>query len=798
MVLKIGNGDKDVGENGAKSVDDELTVFAATLQDIAETMKANVRLARRSLQSSCNLLWEQSTCEHFASENTTRACALLTCALKDFECLVADLGKEAWNLEAVNSSDAFETDMVASEHHRVSEDTRVTDIGSSLQRVSEDTQVSGIDSSRLSHVATPWPFLESNRDDLPALPKHLDSEDSETSSGSGNMLPNAPNQPNQFNLLAFWEPLSPSFCCTHASEDEAKVAVPIPLRASWQIFDDDEVEKGTCSLSPHSPIRMFFDLIALVAVIYDLTTVPLYVFDFGRWKHARTLSLVVCIIWTVELPVSFFSSYHANGYVETRLKQIAKRNVFCGWFIPDFTILVVDWLFIIADDKLAINAPMFKALRVGRLTRIIRLARLLRLMRAVKLQGILAEMSGYVFSDRMTNTFQVAKLTGAIFFFCHVVGCGWYALSHEVAQQTGVHNWVRELDVKKESNVYRYLVSIRLVFAQFTPAPPPSLGAVKTHFYEELFNMTLLLIGFGLFSACTGSITANYVAMQKQNYRMAEEKHELRRFLKQHHVSLSVGNEIVTWDRQRPKQQLLQRDTEVKAIHSLPCSLLAKLRLEVYGFPISKHPLFYQLVSSNVATAKEFCMASVSQHHFTEGEAVCHLGETASMTFVRKSSVVQNSVPALAYKYTMTSTTPLYNTTSSLDFTDQEAHIGEGSWFCEVALWLAGNKTSPSGSRVWTHHATVVALRFCAIFQINTESFCHAISMHPRSTSNILSYAQLILEEAKSIPPCIELWPTQTEAMRMTELAFNYRSNMSSSGTRMRTFTMRSLGSQVT
>jgi len=761
MTPKLGAGSESAKGSQRDCLDDQRVVFAATLQDVAEMMSTTVRLVRRTLQSSSGQFCRHSY-HNLLSEDSIRATSLLADAMKDFESLVADLGTDSLNFE--------ETQLPFRNATGDGTKMKTADVGPPAEPLPD-------------LLPDPLPDPLSDDEELELHDEPLEEDPPKLQEGT-----DFQSEPIQLGLLPCWDKPMVTASVTAASlatsgGQHLSNSLKYPqLSPSF----DDQVSKGSCTLKPDSKIRMAFDILALLAVLYDLITVPLYIFDYNDWQYAASLQMVICIIWTIELPMNFFFSYHADGLIETRKRKIARKYILRGWFLPDITLVGMDWFSIFAGSALlgSSGAPLFRMARITRITRVIRLARLLRLMRAFKLQEIFGELSNYIFTDTMTTMMQVAKLTGFIYFFCHIVGCAWYFLGLELSNNLDVHNWVNQVNGATADRFHRYLVSVRLVFAQFTPAPPPGFGNVSSHVYEELFNLLLLLIGFGLFSAGTGSVTANYIAMQKQKFLHAEQKHALRRYLKQHHVSLHVGNQIMTWYGSRPSSQKLLYDKDVHAIQSLPPSLRANLRLEVYGHTFSVHPLFYQLMTSSVAASKEFCVSSVTQLHFAEGDIVCHMGQDASMIFVRHSNLRRSTEPALEY-ITMerSQSSPIFRSVSltSDDYRSSDGHrddqrvfIDEGGWFCEVALWLAPSRPSPSGGQIWTHCAPVVTLTNCVTLHINTTAFFSAMSVHPKTCSKLCSYARLIIKEMQHAPLYIELWPVKQEVTRLVATAFNH------------------------
>jgi len=463
----------------------------------------------------------------------------------------------------------------------------------------------------------------------------------------------------------------------------------------------DDIEHGFMVMRPDSKKRLLVDVITCLAIMYDLTTLPLTALNFQAWRYSTATQILTSVVWTAELPLQFLSGYHIAGYVETLKRQIAKRYIFKGWFFPDLLMVLLDWFVITLEflNKSGGAARVYRVVRLTRVARIARLVRIVRLVRVFKLKAMLTELNAFAFTDNLQCVLTVAKLTGMIYYFCHLVGCAWYALCFQTSSKPGVDNWVTKMRRDKVSMFHRYLVAIHWVFAQFTPSPPPSVAKSNfPHVYEEMFNMALLMIGFGLFSTFTGSVTANVLALQKASYARLEQNHIIRRYVQQYNVSLRVGNDVMSYVQGNARPHPIVRQRDVLVLAQLPVSLKAKLYLEVYGPAISVHPLFSHMAKAHTNAVKDICLVAAAQKLALAGEIVCERGEVAAALFVRRPTLEKHAQWVLKLQPApVTAMAPsLIHPGSSLSFLDEDGmQVKEGEWFCEVALWLSNRANQP-------------------------------------------------------------------------------------------------------
>jgi hypothetical protein len=88
-----------------------------------------------------------------------------------------------------------------------------------------------------------------------------------------------------------------------------------------------------CIIPPQR--RLFWDILGMLFLGYDLLAIPWQVFDPPENTLYYIMTWSSTIFWTIDIGVSFTAGYHQEGVVEMRPRWIAKHYI-RGGFAFDF------------------------------------------------------------------------------------------------------------------------------------------------------------------------------------------------------------------------------------------------------------------------------------------------------------------------------------------------------------------------------------------------------------------------------------------------------------------------------
>ena len=166
----------------------------------------------------------------------------------------------------------------------------------------------------------------------------------------------------------------------------------IARRSSWLRTTTERPPEG-CAVNPESKRRIFWDCLAMVALMIEVLTAPVQVYniDGGFRRAADVLHWVTTAYWVLDVPASFLTAVYINDILHSQLHVVAKVYL-KSWFCFDIVMLAPEVLFLVnifvqPDESESDPAAsgLLRALRARRLVRVIRFARIMRFRKAMTL-----------------------------------------------------------------------------------------------------------------------------------------------------------------------------------------------------------------------------------------------------------------------------------------------------------------------------------------------------------------------------------------------------------------------------
>jgi len=445
--------------------------------------------------------------------------------------------------------------------------------------------------------------------------------------------------------------------------------------------------------SPDVRKKLAWDSVGFLLVAHDIFMIPfMQAFDFEMTTPFLIISIVLAIYWTLDIITTFFTGYIEKGITEMRLKMIGRRY-FQSWFMFDFLIILIDWLFIISILILqegGVGVPV-KLLRVLRSARAVRTLRMLALVRVAKARHIISYISQLSRHPAPQALIKVLEATLMVLMINHFVACSWYwiaALSKDNQDQI---TWVKQKNIQDTSVGYRYGTSLHWAITQFTPA---SMDVQPTNTEERYFTLLVDMFGLVVFSTFVSTITTNMtqVRLAKQQKKMVT--HQLKLYFRENKVSLELARRIMSFI-QPDKDHFGARIhmSHLAPINTLPPPLLHDLKLEVFSPAILNHPFFYVADSIDREMSNRICDTAVSEHSWARDDRVFEQGEEGTGMFF---------VAAGTLSYLRA---------------DGIQMLEKGTWIAEPALWIEG----------WEYRGSLRADTLCECMKVDVVAFREAI-----------------------------------------------------------------------
>lgn len=176
-------------------------------------------------------------------------------------------------------------------------------------------------------------------------------------------------------------------------------------------------------LRPTSMRRFVWDVFGGVLISYDLIMVPLTQFELPESVVFDFIVWLITIFWTCDILRQFFIGYEDKGREEMRPYRIA-RNYMSTWFIPDITIVLIDWLCIILAVNTKTNA---RSWHISKSVRALRILRTLRLVRFLKFMTLIRRVKDRLQSEYLLLATKAFYIFAGVILLIHYEGCYWYA-----------------------------------------------------------------------------------------------------------------------------------------------------------------------------------------------------------------------------------------------------------------------------------------------------------------------------------------------------------------------------------
>ncbi|CAK69994.1 unnamed protein product (macronuclear) [Paramecium tetraurelia] len=276
--------------------------------------------------------------------------------------------------------------------------------------------------------------------------------------------------------------------------------------------------KQPYTFSPDGSMKMLWDLLCLLLVIYEMITIPLLIsFEI---ELSQAFSRVSTAMFVFDILLNFNTGVYLEGKLNMERKEIFKDYI-SFWFWIDFiSTFPYD---IIMDESL------LKFLRFVKVLKLVRLAKLKKIID--KFDEVLSMRPG------VAAIVNFCKLFFFVLFFAHILGC----IFHYLAQQEpSDDSWLGDIYFADWS--IRYVNSLYWGIATMTTV---GYGDISPQTPQERFiGIVLLLIACGGFAFTMNSIGFALQEIDGQNKLKKEKINGINRFMKKAGISNQLQNRI--------------------------------------------------------------------------------------------------------------------------------------------------------------------------------------------------------------------------------------------------------------
>lgn len=439
---------------------------------------------------------------------------------------------------------------------------------------------------------------------------------------------------------------------------------------------------------PGSSVRMLWDMLGGLLILYDFIMIPLRVFDPPENSVTRGLDWVTMLFWTANIFSTLTMGYVDNGTTVMEPQKIF-RNYMMTWFWVDFIVLTPDWLF----ELLAVGSDgdSIKVLRT------FRLARCVRLLRLVKLRRILEQMNDLADTEYSELVLSISKMMAILLTISHIMACLWYAMT--TIDPDATNTWVHGHGISEAKWSEKYLISLHWSLTQFTPA---TMQVQPQNSVERLFAVSAVIFALVGFAYFIGGVTGSLAQMRSLNQKASKEFWLLRRYLRQHAVPRTLSLRI-----QRFLEHAYRRQSKTMAISQvgvmslLSGQLMAELQSAINLPHVKVHPLFKFLSEYSFITMNKLAKEAVGRISMARGDTLFLPEQCATaMYFVGAGRMFYTRV------------------TEGFDPASEWVDAGE-DWLGEPVLWTVS----------WHYVGEAMAHTDCELLAVTAENFVSILSL---------------------------------------------------------------------
>lgn len=463
-------------------------------------------------------------------------------------------------------------------------------------------------------------------------------------------------------------------------------------------------------ISPISPQRMFWDILGVVFLMYDMIWIPVQVFSPPATLFTDVIDFTVALYWTLDIVGTFFTAYYSpKGEMVRSHRQIAWHYV-KRWFLLDVMIVTVDWTLMAttiggeaAGGEVESEDPSGLA-RLGKVIRVARILRTLRLLRLMKLRHIFFAIQERIDSEVVFILVGTVKNLLVLLFVNHVFACLWFLIG---IMDEGDDHWVFYYKILDTDVLEKYMLSLHWSLTQFTPA---GIEIHPRNVFERAFNVLLILIAMVGFSSFVSAITASMTRLRSLQGNELSEAFLLRRFLKENHISADLQSRVVRYIDMAVEVNKKKIDkSRVQSLNMLSGPLRVELQKELYLPHLIVHR-FFERYATNDAAINQICFKAVDKMNLSRSDVLFQAnGECKAMFFLTSGSLY----------YQRPKDTPPWEANqrrsrriASIPLFSRVLTLSKDSYFCEHPLWLP-----------WYHRGTMGALTDSVLLALDSEKF---------------------------------------------------------------------------
>jgi hypothetical protein len=490
-------------------------------------------------------------------------------------------------------------------------------------------------------------------------------------------------------------------------EDDQPVHTSLYARLMWRFM-----------IGPTSLRRIAWDFVGCWLVFWDFLLLPYYVFNPPETTFLMTMTWIVRIYWSADMPTSLCTGYSLpEGRSELDPVKVLVKFA-RTWMVFDLLIVGFDWVDFAIKSQMDAEGGSGEAMGAARagkalkVSRLLRMVRLIRLARLVKMPEVFSSFTYQFESERTSIVFGIIRMMIFLIMVTHIMACCWYGIGNSTEGNT----WVVAYGLEGTSTAYAYSTSFHWALTQFTG----SMDVQPENSAERFFAVLTLTFGFLLSAMVVSNITSSLTRLQIVSARSSTQVAMLNRYLHDNGISTKVALRVqrnATYALAQEKKNTPESSIELLELVSEP--LRVELHYEIYGPILTWYGFFRCYKEANGPGMRRVCHTAISRLSLSRGDILFSTGE----------------LPPFPAMYFILSGRLNYQRPGSAS-----VNMYSGEWACEGVLWTE-----------WVHCGCLRARSECSLILLDAHQFQATALQYQTNECYPTKYAMAFVKELNNI-----------------------------------------------
>merc|ERR1719215_256558 len=247
---------------------------------------------------------------------------------------------------------------------------------------------------------------------------------------------------------------------------------------------------------------------------------------------------------------------------------------------------------------------------------------------------------------------------------------------------------------------------------QFLPAPSPDH---PMNFWERLFTVSVLFMGFLVFTSTLGSVTALITQSKKVNFERMKGSTMLRRFFVENKVSHDLASRVThALTQQQSRMQAFIVETDIPSLSSLPKLLRMDIRYEMHSVAMDTNPCLQMVHEASSTCIRDICHEAIVEKSLQRSDVPFHyFDKCVCMRFLKHGAL---------WFYPMLED----------EVEDFGVPIEKDDFLSEPCLWVG-----------WVHQGFCIASETSRVIELKTEAFSQVVLKHPKALWRCVNMAEM-------------------------------------------------------